>query len=77
MASGRPHEAQIDQHVGGTRPADFAADVRELVTFVTLVTTPETDVPWQSHPIFGRMSRAAWLRWSYLHIDHHLRQFGA
>ena len=32
---------------------------------------------WQLHPIFGRMSEAAWLRWAYLHMDHHLRQFGA
>jgi hypothetical protein len=29
------------------------------------------------HPIFGRLSPAAWLRWGYLHCDHHLRQFGA
>jgi hypothetical protein len=29
----------------------------------------------QQHPIFGPMSRSAWLRWAYLHMDHHLRQF--
>jgi len=28
------------------------------------------------HPIFGQMTRAEWLRWGYLHTDHHLRQFG-
>jgi hypothetical protein len=28
------------------------------------------------HPIFGPMSAAAWMRWGYLHADHHLRQFG-
>ena len=28
------------------------------------------------HPIFGRMSERTWLRWAYLHTDHHLRQFG-
>jgi hypothetical protein len=28
------------------------------------------------HPIFGAMSERAWLRWGYLHMDHHLRQFG-
>ena len=33
--------------------------------------------PWPRHPIFGRMSQRAWLRWAYLHMDHHLRQFGA
>ena len=29
-----------------------------------------------SHPIFGRMTHADWMRWGYLHADHHLRQFG-
>ena len=24
----------------------------------------------------GTLSEAAWLRWAYLHTDHHLRQFG-
>jgi hypothetical protein len=29
-----------------------------------------------AHPIFGRMTEAEWMRWGYLHTDHHLRQFG-
>ena len=29
-----------------------------------------------SHPMFGAMSTADWMRWGYLHADHHLRQFG-
>jgi hypothetical protein len=74
---GIPTRPELDQSVGGTRPADFVADVEALEAFVTRVTPPQKDVPWQSHPIFGRMSRAAWLRWAYLHMDHHLRQFGA
>ena len=28
------------------------------------------------HPIFGRMGPGDWMRWGYLHADHHLRQFG-
>ncbi len=28
------------------------------------------------HPIFGRMNTGDWMRWGYLHTDHHLRQFG-
>jgi hypothetical protein len=32
---------------------------------------------WQSsHPMFGSMTSADWMRWGYLHADHHLRQFG-
>jgi hypothetical protein len=29
-----------------------------------------------SHPMFGPMSAGDWMRWGYLHADHHLRQFG-
>lgn len=28
------------------------------------------------HPMFGKLSKADWQRWAYLHCDHHLRQFG-
>ncbi len=29
-----------------------------------------------THPMFGPMRPADWMRWGYLHADHHLRQFG-
>ena len=67
---------EIDQEAGGTRPIDFAADVSELMALVELMTAGRS-AGWQPHPLFGRMSEAAWLRWAYLHVDHHLRQFGA
>ena len=28
------------------------------------------------HSLFGAMETADWMRWGYLHTDHHLRQFG-
>ena len=28
------------------------------------------------HPFFGAMEPDDWMRWAYLHTDHHLRQFG-
>ena len=28
------------------------------------------------HAIFGTMTPKDWMRWGYLHTDHHLRQFG-
>jgi Protein of unknown function (DUF1569) len=67
---------EIDQQVAGTKPGDFAADVAELEGLLELLTTRPAK-GWPAHPIFGRMSHAAWLRWGYLHADHHLRQFGA
>jgi Protein of unknown function (DUF1569) len=67
---------EMDQQVGGTRPRDFAADVAELEALLEAITTPASDYRWPAHPIFGKMSEAAWMRWAYLHVDHHLRQFG-
>ncbi len=29
----------------------------------------------RDHPFFGAMNHADWMRWGYLHPDHHLRQF--
>jgi hypothetical protein len=68
---------EIDQEVGGTRPADFEADVAQLEALLERITTQAASIDGEVHPIFGRMSEAAWLRWTYLHMDHHFRQFGA
>ncbi len=67
---------EIDQEIGGTRPAEFAADVGRVEALVRCVTAETRRFQWPVHPVFGRMSERAWLRWSYLHADHHLRQFG-
>jgi hypothetical protein len=29
----------------------------------------------RDHPFFGSMQHTDWMRWGYLHADHHLRQF--
>lgn len=69
---------EIDQQRGGgTIPIEFAADVRETERQLTRMVDEATNLEGRPHPFFGRMSHAAWLRWSYLHADHHLRQFGA
>jgi hypothetical protein len=68
---------EIDQELGGTCPGDFAADVAELEALTERMVIDQRRSDWPTHPIFGRMSEADWLRWAYLHMDHHLRQFGA
>lgn len=74
---GRIHtRPEIDPLAGGTQPADFAADVADLEGLVELVTSWPRRFEWCAHPIFGRMSEGEWMRWGYLHMDHHLRQFG-
>jgi hypothetical protein len=68
---------EVDSERGGTRPADFASDVAELASLVELVAAEPERADGRGHPVFGRLSRSAWLRWGWLHADHHLRQFGA
>jgi len=68
---------ELDQQVGGTPPAVFDADLRELQNLVDRFTRQPRDFQWQPHAHFGRMSGAEWMRLAYLHMDHHLRQFGA
>lgn len=66
---------EIDQEIHGRRPIDFANDIDELETIVKAISAQAKEFERQTHPIFGCMSEAAWLRWAYLHMDHHLRQF--
>lgn len=65
---------EVDQRIGGTPPAEFEADRAALLA--TLDRFAFGTGPWAPHPMFGRMTRAEWMRWGYLHCDHHLRQFG-
>jgi hypothetical protein len=66
---------EVDQEIGGTKPSTFASDVTQLEMLVELITTRKSCFG-PKHPIFGRMSEDDWMRWAYLHMDHHLRQFG-
>jgi hypothetical protein len=70
-----PTTPELDQEVEGTRPVDFAVDVAQVEALLELLTAPTRSLGLP-HPTFGPMSDAAWLRWGYLHMDHHLRQFG-
>ncbi|MEW6127612.1 MAG: DUF1569 domain-containing protein [Acidobacteriota bacterium] len=67
---------EMDQEIGGTKPDEFNRDIQELENTVERFSGIAVDFNWLPHPIFGDMSREEWLRWGYLHMDHHLRQFG-
>jgi hypothetical protein len=69
--------SEVDAERGGSRPTDFAADLAQLEALLEAFTAEARRLDGRAHPVFGRMSEAAWLRWGYLHADHHLRQFGA
>lgn len=73
---GVPTRPELDQALGGTPPAEFAADVRRLLAVINTFTADPREFAFLPHPMFGEMSEKDWMRWGYLHMDHHLRQFG-
>jgi uncharacterized protein DUF1569 len=72
---GIPTSPELDQVTScGTQPGTFDADLAALCALAREAVGPGPRVP---HPVFGALSEPAWLRWAWLHTDHHLRQFGA
>jgi hypothetical protein len=68
---------ELDQELGGTRPAEFDSDVDTLRALIKRFTGSGKDFKWpETHPHFGLMSEADWQRLGYLHTNHHFRQFG-
>ena len=65
---------EVDQEIGGTTPIEFARDVAELEARLRAFAV-RRGAQRPPHPIFGQLSEWQWLRWGYLHVDHHLRQF--
>ena len=74
-AHGYPTLPELLEGAPGVQPGDFAEDrVRTLHAFDQfLISGSQAGRP---HPIFGPLTRWEWMRWGYLHADHHLRQFG-
>ena len=72
---GTPTRPEVEQGVGGTAPVEFERDRAELLSLIDRFCSSAID-PKIQHPFFGPMTRQEWMRWGYLHADHHLRQFG-
>jgi Protein of unknown function (DUF1569) len=68
---------ECDARLGGTPPAGVESDMRQLRDLLERFTNRPRVSQLQPHPIFGQLSEKEWMRWGYLHMDHHLRQFGA
>ena len=67
---------EIDQLIAGTPPSNFEADMRTLLAAFHKFTAQPRTFQFRPHPMFKQMSEKDWMRWGYLHTDHHLRQFG-
>jgi len=67
---------EADQMMGGTPPVEFETDRSELLLLLERFTAQPREFEWRPHPTLGELTEAEWMRWGYLHMDHHLRQFG-
>jgi hypothetical protein len=68
---------ECDPRRAGTQPAEWKNDLDELEELLERFAREPRGYKLQLHPMFGQMTDAEWMRWGYLHMDHHLRQFGA
>jgi hypothetical protein len=67
---------ELNQEKDGTRPVGFDLDRDQLVK---VIGDFDSTYPANSkivHPVFGSMNMKQWGRLVYIHLDHHLRQFG-
>ena len=73
---GVPTRPEMDQLVSGTRPTEFARDTAALAAAIQRFGQLPRSFQFARHPIFGELTEWEWMRWGYLHPDHHFRQFG-
>jgi hypothetical protein len=67
---------EVDPQNQGTQPVDFVSDLAALQATLDRFCAEPGRLEGRRHPLFGCMPAGDWLRWGYLHADHHLRQFG-
>jgi hypothetical protein len=72
---GAPTRPEVKQGVGGTPPVDFESDRRKLIETIDRFCSAPASARG-IHPMMGNLTYDEWMRWGYLHADHHLRQFG-
>lgn len=73
---GVPTRPEVDQFAGGTPPTSFPLDKVTLASTIRKFASQPPTFSFNRHPIFGPLTHWEWMRWGYLHADHHFRQFG-
>jgi hypothetical protein len=72
---GYPTRPEVDPQRAGRKPANFVRDRDQVETELYRFIDAVHRGVMASHSIFGRLGAREWLRWGWLHADHHLRQF--
>lgn len=73
---GAPTAESFIQGKGGTPPVEFERDKQTLLLTIHRFANHPENKPFHASPVFGPLSRRAWGRLMWRHLDHHLRQFG-
>lgn len=67
---------QVNQEKEGTPPVGFEDDKVNLVKLLEYLTQSPDEYELQPHPMFGTLDKKQWGKLIYVHLDHHLKQFG-
>ncbi len=73
---GAPTAPEFLPGTGMTPPDDFERDKQALIDLLRRFSAVPAGQALASSPVFGPLSRRAWGRLMWRHLDHHLRQFG-
>lgn len=65
---------EINQTNAGTAPTTFEEDQKTLCSYIYRMTRGREKL--HPHGMFGKLTESQWQRMAWLHLDHHLRQFG-
>ncbi len=68
---------EIDQILGnGSKPVNLQTDIKLLKEKLKEFVNKEKTFPFAVHAVFGKLNKKQWGRLIYLHMNHHLSQFG-
>lgn len=71
-----PTSPAFEPGKGMTAPTEFQKDKETLLALLQRIVDVSSDGELSPSPVFGNLSKRAWGRLIWRHIDHHLRQFG-
>ena len=66
----------MNQKYYGTPSTDIETEKENLISLLNAVRNFPDPKKLNPHPMFGDLNRSQWGRFMYVHIHHHLRQFG-
>ncbi len=67
---------ELKQGEGGTKPTTFENDRQKLIDSINNFDKVYPNKTKVMHPAFGNLTKKEWGKLIYVHLDHHIRQFG-